>query len=189
MPAPQYTPYYCEENIWHLAGDPRVGDGERVVAILSNAIGGVACFRQRASLELGDPVLWDYHVVLFHRWDGVAGPWEVWDLDTLLGAPVEATRWLDATFGPVGWLPRAFAPRFRLVAAAAYRDVLVSDRSHMRTARGWRHPPPPWPPIGAGEPTLGRLVDLDDPWVGEVVEREELERLTHRASLGARHGG
>lgn len=185
MPAPQYTPYYCEENIWHLAGDPRVGDGERVVAILSNAIGGVACFRQRASLELGDPVLWDYHVVLFHR-SSVrdAAPWDVWDLDTLLGAPVPATIWLAATFGPAGWLPRTFAPRFRLLSAAAYRDVLVSDRSHMRTPRGWRHAPPPWPPIGVGEPTLARLLDLGDPFLGDVVEREELEtRLAHGGAL------
>lgn len=169
---PAHTPFYCEENIWHLAADPRVGDGERVVAVLSNSIGGVACFGQRAAEELGEPVLWDYHVVLLRLTDRV---WEVWDLDTARGLPLPALAWLQMTFGPAGWLPRMFWPRFRLLGADAYRDVLVSDRAHMRTARGWRHPPPPWPPIGEGGPTLDRLLDLDDPWIGEIVEREELE--------------
>lgn len=174
-PGPAYTAFYCEENIWHLAADPRVGVGERVVAVIANETGGVACFGQRAAATLGDPVFWDYHVVLLHRPAG--GRWAVWDLDTVHGCPQPASEWLEATFGPPGHLPRAFAPMFRLMTADAWRRTLVSDRSHMRAVDGrWLQPPPSWPPIGAGPSTLRRLADPRDPFAGELVDRDELER-------------
>lgn len=179
---PLYTAYYCEENVWHLAVDPRVGPGERVVAVIANETKGVACYGQRAAAVLGEPVFWDYHVVLLRRPGG--GAWEVWDLDTVHGMPLPALAWIRATFGPAGSLPRAFAPVFRLMRADTYRRALVTDRSHMRGPDGaWLQPPPPWPPPGAGAPTLGRLCDVTDPFVGELVDRDTLEARIRDGAL------
>jgi hypothetical protein len=79
------------------------------------------------------------------------GAGRIWDLDSRLGYPEPACRWLGGSFPFIERLPAEFRPRFRLVPAAEYRAGFASDRSHMRGADGgWLHPPPPWPPIGAG---------------------------------------
>ncbi|MBA3686268.1 MAG: hypothetical protein H0W72_13660 [Planctomycetes bacterium] len=154
---PAYQPYWCEENIWHLAGDPAVGDGERVVVFCSGVDGHVACWHQRAA-PAGEAVVWDYHVVLAV---GGRGDWRIWDLDSRLGCPLPALTWLAGTFLMPAGLPPRLAPRFLPVPAAAFRGEFASDRAHMRTAcGGWQQPPPPWPAItGGGVPMrtyLGR---------------------------------
>ena len=111
-------------------------------------------------------MLWDYHVVLA-VFEGAGAV--VWDLDCALGAPLPAERWLDASL-PAG-MPAEVRPRFRVLDAREYVRVLSSDRSHMRTTDGgWLAPAPPWAPIGSGLPTLGRLVDLEDPFDGTVLD-------------------
>jgi protein N-terminal glutamine amidohydrolase len=73
----------------------------------------------------------------------------------------------------------ALAPVFRVVAADRYRREFASDRSHMREDDGsYRQPPPSWPAIG-GVGNLARFVDMDDRFVGEVMDLTEL-----RAWLG-----
>lgn len=148
---PCYQPFWCEENCWHLAADPAIGEGERLVLILSGSSGNVACWAQRAA-EPGEVVLWDYHVVLAVL---SADHWLVWDQDTRLGCPLPAEAWLTGTFPLPEHVPARFSPRFLVLPAADYRRDLHSDRSHMRTADGgWQHPPPPWPLIGGGGVTL-----------------------------------
>lgn len=155
MNAPRYQAYYCEENAWHLCGDPRLANAEIEVAIVTNAARMVALWHQRAATQPGAPVVWDYHVLLFAKDDG---GWSTWDLDTTLGMPVPAQRWLDATFLEV--LPR-LTPRFQLLSARDYAERFASDRRHMRDEHGqWLQPPPPWPPIGNGH-TLPGLLALD----------------------------
>jgi hypothetical protein len=164
-----YWPYFCEENIWHLCGDDRtLGStpaGERRVVFISNARRRVALSKQRAGG--GGLVLWDYHVVLL---DGR----KVWDLDSTLGCPVDLDVWVRESFFP---LVPGYAPRFRVVDAATYRARFASDRSHMRDAEGTPlKPPPPWPRIGEGM-TLMQFVDLESPFVGEVLDLETFARI------------
>jgi hypothetical protein len=163
-----YQPFWCEENVWHLAARDDVGEGPRSVVFVSNASQQVALWEQKASREPDGLVVWDYHVVL--RVGAM-----LWDLDTRSGCPLDVGRWIDATFRPVD---PAFAPRFRVVDAADYRRVFASDRRHMKDAQGnWRAPPPPWPAIGQGH-TLPQFIDTSTPFLGEVLD---LDGLRERA--------
>lgn len=143
---PLHHPFFCEENIWHLAQSPDVPGTERLVLVLTGE-SGVACWHQKAG-EADAPILWDYHVVLAAR----DGAWQLWDLDGRLGYPVPAETWLRTTFPVPDLVPTRYQPRFAVIPAADYVRTLGSDRSHMRDARGaWLKPPPPWPaPAGHG---------------------------------------
>lgn len=166
----RYCPCFCEENIWHLCTDPAVSrDGrpisveERHVVFISNARRSVWMRQQRAGGT--EPVVWDYHVVL------LAGGL-VWDPDTLLGFPVALERWLRDSFTPSPDL----APRFRVIGAPTYLDRFASDRSHMIGPDGTPLKPlPPWPPIGEGM-NLFRFVDMETPFVGQLLDLESFRR-------------
>lgn len=168
-----HQPFYCEENIWHLAGH-FAGRDARVVFI-SNPSRRCLLLGQRAGGEAAGEVVWDYHVVLFAP---APGGWQVWDLDCTAGAPLPARRWIDATFAHVGHAPPELDPRFRVVDAATFVERFASDRRHMRTAAGgWQAPPPPWPPIGDGF-NLMRWVDVDDGEMpGAIVDLAALRAL------------
>ena len=161
----KYQPFYCEENVWHLAGEMR-GRSARVLFV-SNANRSCAMWKQRA----GDPIVWDYHVVLWC--DG-----QIYDRDSRLGFPVPFEDWIAGTF-PVE-LPPLFAPRFRVIDAERFLEVFASDRSHMRTDEGWQRPPPEWPPIGAGM-NLMRFVDMEAPFEGEVSDLAGLKAKLREA--------
>ena len=174
--SPRYAPFYCEENVFHLAGEPLLAGRPRRVVFVSNAARRVAMWEQRAAGGPGQAMLWDYHVVLL-----AAYPWEVWDLDTLLGFPVPAGEYLDASFR--AGLREAYMPRFRVVDADLFVATFASDRSHMRRRDGrWKKPPPPWPPIGApgAEANLMRFVDVTAPFLGEVMDLEGLRAEVER---------
>ncbi len=170
-----YMPFWCEENIWHLAGDARVGPGERVVLVLTGAEELVACWAQRAAAE-GRPLLWDYHVVLLV----CDGEWQAWDLDTRLACPVRAESWLECTFPHADAVPGSFQPRFGWFPAETWRDAFGSDREHMRTPDGgWQHPLPPWPMI------FGRGLDLPTA-VAQARCGLTLDELRRRLAVGRR---
>jgi hypothetical protein len=164
-----YAPLYCEENVWHLAQSEALGAERRCVAFVTNSFRRCALFHQRAAAAPHEPVVWDYHVILLVERAG----WEVWDLDSALPFPSRAEDYLDATFPRDTGLPAALAPRFRVLDARAYCDTLASDRSHMRRSDGgWHAPPPPWPPIlpPGIAPNLGRFLDLEREFVGDVLD-------------------
>lgn len=171
----RYTPFFCEENIWHLASDRRELPGGRLVVLVLGedpARPAVAVWAQRAA---GDApcVVWDYHVVLAEQASPGQG-WEVYDLDTMLGCPVPAAQWIAASF-PVE-VP-GLAPRFRVLDAADYLRAFSSDRRHMRAADGAElRPFPPWPAIldAEGRHLLPRLIDPSDAFLGEICDREGL---------------
>jgi hypothetical protein len=160
----RYQAFFCEENVYHLAGEPRFAARPRQVVFISNPTRSTAMWNQRAAGAPGVAMLWDYHVVLL-----VAEPWEVWDLDTFLGLPVPAADYLGGSFH--GRLPGHYQPYFRLVEAETFAVTFASDRSHMKRRDGqWKRPPPPWPAIGDGAPNLMRFVDVTAPFVGEVLD-------------------
>jgi hypothetical protein len=166
-----YCPYFCEENIWHLCMDERVIQDNgpiplqaRRVVFISNARRQLAIHYLRAGG--GVPVLWDYHVVL------LAGG-NVWDPDTTLGFPIDLDLWVQESFFPFD--PHC-APRFRVIDAQTYLSLFASDRSHMLDSNGIPVKPlPPWPPIGHGM-NLMRFVDVERPFVGELVDLASFRR-------------
>ena len=171
----RYTPFFCEENAWHLARDRAALPGERCVLWVLGADPAhpaVAVWAQRAAA--GRPfVVWDYHVVVCERPPGADG-WEVWDPDSTLGMPLSASRWIEGSFPQ---LLQGFEPRFRLVEAAQYLASFSSDRRHMRAPDGGEVQPfPPWPPIldAEGRHLLPRFVDAADAFLGEICDREGL---------------
>lgn len=168
----RYCAYFCEENIWHLCTDERVGVPleERRVVFISNPRGRVAMRKQRAGESRAGLVLWDYHVVLLARG-------KVWDLDSTLGYPVPLDQWVEDSFFP---LVRGYEPRFRVIDAPTYLANFSSDRSHMMGSDGAPLKPlPPWPRIGEGM-TLPRFIDLESPFVGEVLDLDAF-RLSGRS--------
>ena len=165
---PAYCSHYCEENIWQLCVDPRVSGADQRVLVISNAARQVAFWHQRASGGGDAPLLWDYHVILASRDER---RWLIWDLDTDLGFPEPASRYLARTFRPVA---SRHAPCFRVLSCADYRRLLNTDRRHMRDARGrFERPPPEWPAIGRGF-NLDRIVDMADDFAGEIMGLDEL---------------
>lgn len=166
----RYHAFYCEENVYHLAREPDLAGRRREVVFISNATRSVAMWNQRAAGGRGRVLLWDYHVVLL-----VQDPWEIWDLDTLLGFPLPAAEYLRRSFRAD--LPEHYLPRFRVVDAGAFTEAFASDRAHMRRRDGrWQRPPPPWPAIGVPEreSNLMRFVDTSAPFLGEVLDLGEL---------------
>lgn len=178
----RYHPCYCEENVWHLCADPQVVGQGRAAIVISNHTRTVAVAHQRAAPRPELPIVWDYHVVLAAR--GPQGL-TIWDLDSTLGMPVPLADYLrQGLAAPLGFAP-PYDAWFRVIAAARYREVLCSDRSHMRDEQGrYRMPPPPWPAIGTGT-NLMRLVDMDDPIVGDVVGLSELPAALARLEPGS----
>lgn len=176
----RYTQYFCEENIWQLLADARFADREAYAVFITNRDQQVAMWAQRAALALGMPVVWDYHVVAAVR--GTSG-FEVWDLDCTEGCPLPFVRWRERSFDAARQLPPKLRPLFRVVRADDFRRRFSSDRAHMRGDDGaFVEPPPYWEPIGASEepPNLHRFLDLDTPFVGEVLD---LAGLSSRFAL------
>ena len=166
----RYQPFYCEENVFHLARDPSLASRRRAVVFISNPERACAMWHQRAAQRPTWPILWDYHVVLL-----VGAPWEVWDLDTLLGLPVPARDYLHRSFRAD--IPDKHHPRFRVVDAELFAETFASDRSHMRLPGGrYRQPLPPWPPIGPPGATSNLMcfIDMTAPFLGEVIDLCEL---------------
>lgn len=161
-----YQPFFCEENVWHLAQSATFASKERRVVFVSNARRQVPLWCQKAGAPDG-PVVWDYHVLLFVR-----GPyWRVFDLDTTMPWGSRFSEYFAATFRIV---TGEFAPRFRVMDADDFVVTLATDRSHMLDDDGaYRAPPPEWPAIGEGT-NLMRFVDLDDDIAGEVVDAKPL---------------
>ena len=160
-----YQPFYCEENVWQLCRREQGSPGVRTAVFIANALGTFPMWHQRAGR--GRPVFWDYHViVLSHE------PSRIWDLDTTLGMPVPALHYLRQSFHEA--VPAPYLPLFRLVAADVFLEAFASDRAHMLDAEGrYREPPPPWPPIGASPSNLARFIDMEQPFLGEVLTLRE----------------
>lgn len=159
----RYQPFYCEENAWWLCAEPALGSGPRHVIFVTSRAGRVPMLGQRAAPP-SHLIAWDYHVVV------VDGLGRVWDLDSRLPLPTSGPQWLNRSFALADRLPALYAPRLRIVAAEDYRRDFASDRGHMRDTKGrWRHPPPPWAPIGSGM-SLPLYLDPDAPGPGTLFD-------------------
>lgn len=137
--------------------------------LISNRDRRCAVWHQRAAGP-GQPVIWDYHVILLC----LSGRgWQVWDMDTLLGFPEAFDSYVANSFLAV---EAGFAPEFRLLTAQQYVAVFSSDRKHMLDSSGdWLVSPPPWPQIYNGEfANLMALIDFSEPQPGELLNLDQL---------------
>jgi len=166
-----HQPFFCEENVWRLLADGALPAASAAV-LVTNTRRTVAMWGQRAAVR--DPIVWDYHVVAL-----VQDPATIVDLDDRQQVAWPLRRWLDHAFRDD--VDAGLRPRFRVVDRAAFLATFSSDRSHMRTPDGReRQPFPPWPAPFRRElgMTLPRLLDLDDPIAGVVVDRDGLAALS-----------
>ena len=89
-----HTPFYCEENVYHLITTlvcTSQKDASIYAIFISNPQQQVLLFSQVASAPEAEYVVWDYHVVaaVFAMDDSDAeSAGMVFDLDSKLGLPV-----------------------------------------------------------------------------------------------------
>lgn len=169
-----YCACYCEENVWHLCQHERFADAEPHAVFISNRRRACPLYCQRSASNPGEPMLWDYHVVLFFK----DGPnWNVWDLDTVIEIPASVDDYLRQTFPFGDQIDGQYVPSFRPVAADEFVPRFASDRSHMKDFQGkWLAPPPSWPAIQSDEPiSLAEYLDFDLQLSGPFISLHELE--------------
>jgi protein N-terminal glutamine amidohydrolase len=170
---PDYTPYYCEENIWRLCRASPLRNRRASVVFVSNPARSCALWEQRASEMSWAPVIWDYHVVLLtYESDENL----IWDPDCLAGFPITISQWWSRTFPYCGQLVASLEPEFRVVERTKYLEQFYSDRRHMRTELGeYIQPPPAWDPIrGHLGSNLARFSDTRDAgFIGLLFTAEE----------------
>lgn len=172
----KYCANYCEENVWHLAEDSRLGPGDRFAVLLTSPAKSVPVWKQKAAPGEDDPVFWDYHVILIVK----NGPGStVYDFDSDLPFPANFDHYVRDSFMPVKKLPYNYHPRFRVIPARDYRATFSSDRAHMKLKDGtWRSPPPQWNAIQAPNgTTLKQLLDLRKPTPGQLLDLEGLIQM------------
>ncbi|XP_053469160.1 protein N-terminal glutamine amidohydrolase isoform X3 [Ictalurus furcatus] len=116
----------------------------------------IPIWKQKSSRG-GEPVIWDYHVVLLH-FNPQAQSF-VYDLDTTLPFPCPFDVYSREAFQSDELLKPEFQRKMRVIPAVTYLKKFASDRSHMKHSNGtWRMSPPPYPCIETTECKM----NLDD---------------------------
>ena len=160
---PRYCANFCEENIWQLA--QHIDNPCRVVFI-SNPNRQVA-FWQQQSAPLGEPLIWDYHVVLFEQRSSQV---LCHDFDSRLSSGLAAVDYLSASFPQADNVMPQYQPIFKLIDKDRYLNGFASSRQHMRRDQQWLSPPPSWPCIGFSanrSDNLQQFIDSNDKQWGE----------------------
>lgn len=196
-----YTPHYCEENVWKLADKIKLKNNRYLeyssVVFVSNYNCVVPLWKQKAGKDNG-LVVWDYHVFLIY--EGRNSSW-VFDLDTLLQFPVNFVDYCIQTFKTDNILKPDFHRLFRVISASNYLNIFASDRRHMKSEDGtWIKPPPPWLPISChnevhnlpefismtvktnGRPEYGTIYNLTDFYQRFVKTQVESVHLLDKAN-------
>ncbi|EEB05436.2 hypothetical protein SJAG_00450 [Schizosaccharomyces japonicus yFS275] len=184
----QYTPCYCEENIYQLA---KLFDGQGQVVFITTKTKTTPIWEQKVGKEPDGLVVWDYHVVFLSRGTD-NNDWNVWDFDSKLPFP---TTWSEYRYKALKRVQQTYEGNvldpdspclercFRVVSAKQYLDHFSSDRSHMRTETGdWLAPPPLYPPIGKGrssnlETYLDMQTHIEDSVFGRVHDEDSIDSM------------
>ena len=165
-----YHPFYCEENIWKLCNHAHLQGNKQKVIFISNKDRCCAVWHMRNAASVVDPVLWDYHVILAVHQNH---HWEIWDPDSALGLPCQASLYLEQSFQP--HTPPPYQPRFRVVNKEDFLRFFQSDRSHMvRKDQTAPENPPPWPVITPGVSNLMQFIDMELDFYGKVLDLDSL---------------
>ncbi len=123
-----YTSLFCEENSWLLIKSLTTEgisiDNIRVIFI-TNKSKQIAIFNQ-LSANIGEAVIWDYHVILAVTIDKVE---TIFDFDSRLPFPCKIEHYLKSSF--LENIKPQYISQFRVIAANQYLRQFYSDRSHM----------------------------------------------------------
>ncbi len=125
-----YTPLFCEENIWQYAKlllDQGTVSNRMFVLFFSNPFKSVMLFQQQ-TVKPGHYTVWDYHVVLQVHQQGVG--W-IYDFESRLPFPSLSSVYFSQTFPNHHTLPENYQTLIRQIPATAYLKHFYSDRSHM----------------------------------------------------------
>ncbi|XP_018417721.1 PREDICTED: protein N-terminal glutamine amidohydrolase isoform X1 [Nanorana parkeri] len=164
-----YTSCYCEENVWKLCEYVR-DQSERPLqefyaVFLSNEKRMIPIWKQQCGRH-GEPVIWDYHVILLHVCSG--GQRLIYDQDSVLPFPCPCERYIKEALQSDQNIHKDFKRKLRLIQADEFLRTFASDRSHMKDAGNkWKKPPPPYPCIRTAESSmnLDEFISMD-PAVG-----------------------
>eukprot|EP00177_Eucheuma_denticulatum_P003073 GFKZ01005545.1.p1 GENE.GFKZ01005545.1~~GFKZ01005545.1.p1 ORF type:complete len:241 (+),score=11.43 GFKZ01005545.1:166-888(+) len=151
-----HTPFYCEENAYHLLTHlrnqrPNTPPSTLFAIFISNPSRQIQYTSHRLSPDT--PVVWDYHVIAAHIPPAPHSPL-IYDLDSLLPLPSSLPSYIEASFPspPQPYPP----PQFRVVPYTQLTHWFSSDRRHMRhqtsandTLQVYKAPPPCIPCISA----------------------------------------
>ncbi|KAM9737365.1 protein N-terminal glutamine amidohydrolase [Menidia menidia] len=155
-----YTSCYCEENVWKLCEyvrAERTAPLEQLfVVFISNDNRMVPLWKQKSGRG-GQPVIWDYHVILIQidpQSDSL-----VYDLDSELSFPCSLQLYATQALRSDRSIKPEYHRKLRVVPADSFLLNFASDRSHMKNPDGsWKMPPPTYPPIHSAESQM----NLDD---------------------------
>ena len=122
----KYTPFFCEENIWHLLQDTDEPVRHSCyVLFLTNKNKSIALLNQKAAPP-DEYIIWDYHVILYNDLEK-----SIYDFDTHLGFENDLTYYFLGTFGQQFFLNPDFRTTILKIPAQNYLKGFYSDRSHM----------------------------------------------------------
>ena len=124
-----YTSLFCEENIWHLARsliDEAIKEEDIHILFLTNKNKQIAIFNQ-LSAEPKQPVIWDYHVILMVKIEGVH---YIFDFDTRLDFITSYEFYIKNSLPDN--IISLYQSQFRIIPAKTYLQYFYSDRSHMK---------------------------------------------------------
>ncbi|MCJ8329600.1 MAG: hypothetical protein HRT89_21025 [Lentisphaeria bacterium] len=160
----KYCPFYCEENIWHLANQIKNGH----VIFISNALRQTAVFNQ-LNCFADEAIFWDYHVVLIKDK-------QVYDFDSRLGFPIALSDYLQQSFQKD--IAAEHQAKFKVIPATDFLAKFASDRRHMVDDDGlFIADPPDWDCITTNESSfnLDAFIDMTKNEY-PVLSRDELEQ-------------
>ncbi|XP_002122600.2 protein N-terminal glutamine amidohydrolase [Ciona intestinalis] len=157
-----YTKCYCEENIWKLCDSIRKVNLEVLphlsVVFISNQTRSIPIWKQKSAKSEELPVIWDYHVILLYL-DQNCTKHMIYDFDSSLAFPTEASEYCTEAFCPQIQLKLPYQQFFKVIPADEYLKNFASDRSHMMLEDNkWSADPPDYPPISTESSTM----NLDD---------------------------
>lgn len=172
----RHTPYYCEENVYHLCkklctDGMEAGEGSDLfVVFISNEKKQIPLWHQKASQRADGITLWDYHVICVQKKEGNS-PHLVWDLDSSLQFPSPLASYVSETVRPSIQLFSEFQRFFRIVHAPIFLRSFASDRRHMKDSEGnYMYQPPTYEAIIAEDGTVHNLNEYIEMSAADVVQ-------------------
>eukprot|EP01031_Cornospumella_fuschlensis_P029650 gene29650-35788_t len=159
-----YQSHFCEENIYYLAKNLLENHQSELSTLgielypifISSRCKVTPIWRQKA----GDPVFWDYHVILYVAEANNKAEGIILDFDTNLSFNSPVLEYTLRSFRPDMDIKAEYRQYLRVLTASEYLECFASDRSHMRESN---MPFPPWPAIrGSKAPTAMNLMKFVD---------------------------